>query len=95
MQKNQLNNNTTSEPLWIPMRLNDVHPEIIKVVNSIIEKIPDLPLSFNRILEKITDEDSSLEELVELVSSDPMLVSNILKVVNSSYYGLRHKTRVK
>ena len=92
MQKNQLNNNTTSEQLWTPMRLNDVHQETLKVVNSIIDQIPDLPLSVNRILEKITDEDSSLEELVGLVSSDPMLVSNILKVVNSSYYGLRHKT---
>ena len=92
IRKNQLNNNITSESLWTPMRLNDVHQETIKVVNSIIDKIPDLPLSVSKIIEMISDEDSTLEELVEVVSSDPMLVSNILKVVNSSYYGLRHKT---
>jgi len=74
------------------MRLNDVHPETIKVVNSVIDKIPDLPLSVSEILRMVSDEDSNLEELVEMVSSDPMLVSNILKVVNSSYYGLSHKT---
>lgn len=92
MQKNQLNNNITPKPLWIPMRLDDVLPETIKVVNSVINQTPDLPLSVTKVLKMVSDEDSNLEELVKMVSSDPMLVSNILKVVNSSYYGLRHKT---
>ncbi len=74
------------------MRPDDVFPETINIVNSVIDKTPDLPLSVTKILNVVSDEERNLEELVELVSSDPMLVSNILKVVNSSYYGLRHKT---
>ena len=92
MQKSELKNPAGSNHVWLPLRLNEVPPETIKVVNTVIDQIPDLPLSFNKIIELASDEDSDLGKLVELISSDPMLVSNILRVVNSSYYGLRHKT---
>jgi HD-like signal output (HDOD) protein len=78
--------------IWTPLRTNNVLPEILKVVSSVFEQIPNLPLSINKIIEMATDEDSSLDKLVELVSTDPILVSNILSVVNSSYYGLNRRT---
>lgn len=92
MQKSELKNPAGSNHVWFPLRLNEVPPETIKVVNTVIDQIPDLPLSVNKIIELASDEDCDLGKLVELVSSDPMLVSNILRVVNSSYYGLSHKT---
>ena len=92
MQKSELKNPEGSNHVWLPLRLNEVSPETIKVVNTVIDQIPDLPLSVNKIIELASDEDCDLGKLVELVSSDPMLVSNILRVVNSSYYGLSHKT---
>ncbi len=81
-----------SEHIWTPIRYDEVSPEIKKVVNSVIDQVPDLPLSVNRIIEMTSDEDTNFKELVEVISSDPAIVSNILKVVNSSYYGLKKKT---
>ena len=92
MQKNESKNLAGSDHIWLPLRLNEIPQETIKVVNTVIDQIPDLPLSVNKIIEMASDEDCDLGKLVELVSSDPMLVSNILRVVNSSYYGLSHKT---
>ena len=80
MQKSELKNPVSSNHVWLPLRLNEVPPETIKVVNTVIDQIPDLPLSFNKIIELASDEDSDLGKLVELISSDPMLVSKINKI---------------
>jgi len=91
-QKSELKNPAGSDHVWLPLHFDEVPSETIKVVNTVIDKIPDLPLSVNKIIEMASDENCDLGKFVELVSSDPMLVSNILRVVNSSYYGLSHKT---
>ncbi|MFC1538712.1 HDOD domain-containing protein [Candidatus Latescibacterota bacterium] len=83
---------TDSVTSWKPMRLKDVPPNILEIVHTVVDKLPDLPLSVNKIIEMASDDECDLGELVELVSSDITLVSNILKIVNSSYYGLSHKT---
>lgn len=77
---------------WTPLVTGDIEPEVMNIVSEILNEIPELPLSVNKIIELVSDEDASLGQLVDLISSDPALVSNILRVVNSSYYGLRHKT---
>ena len=83
---------TGSDTNWQPVRREDVPPQTMEIVQAVVDKLPDLPLSVNKIIEMAADDDTDMGELVELVSSDPTLVSNILRVVNSSYYGLSHKT---
>ncbi len=54
-------------------------------------KLPSLPQILTRIL-KIMNEDSvNVSEISKLVSVDVALTAQILKIVNSAYFGLRHK----
>jgi len=92
MAEDKLTNNGNDDHLWAPLRPDDISLEIKKLVSAVIEKTPEMPLSVQKIIEKASNSETDLEELVELISLDPVLVSSILKVVNSSYYGLSHKT---
>ena len=92
MAEDKLTNNGNDDHLWTPLRLDDIAPEIMKLISDVIEKAPDMPLSVQQIIEKASNSETDLEELVALIASDPVLVSSILKAVNSSYYGLSHKT---
>ena len=87
-----MNDNTAPQHIWVPLRYNEVSPETIKVINAFVDKMPDLPLCVKKAIDIASDEKSNLDELVSLVSSDPVIVANILRIVNSSYYGLSHKT---
>ena len=51
MQKSELKNPAGSDHVWLPLRLNEVPPETIKVVNTVVDQIPDFPLSVNKIIE--------------------------------------------
>lgn len=81
-----------SENLWTPILPREIPPMTLKIVNAIIDRIPELPLSVQKVIELSSNEESKLEDIVNVIASDPALVSSILKVVNSSYYGLSHKT---
>ena len=92
MTENEITKNGNDGDVWVPLRPDDIPPDTKKVISAVIDKTPDMPLSVHQIIEKASNNETDLEELVELISSDPVLVSSILKVVNSSYYGLSHKT---
>ncbi len=92
MTEDKLTENSNHDNIWTPLRSNDISSEIKDLIGDVIEKIPDMPLSVQQIIEKAANSETDLEELVGLISSDPVLVSSILQVVNSSYYGLSHKT---
>jgi HD-like signal output (HDOD) protein len=74
-----------------PLRMDDVEPRTMKIVEDFIESIPDLPIHVHGILKVVSDIDSDAKEIARLASSDPALVSKILKAVNSSYFGLSRK----
>ena len=86
-----MTNNVSSDNIWVPLRPDEVPSETMKVVNTVVEQIPELSHSAHKIIEMASDVESVLQELVEQISSDPVLVSNILKEINSSYYGLKRK----
>ncbi len=77
--------------VWIPLRDQDVPPDTMKVVEAVIEYVPELPASVGQVIEMTSNEKSNMNELVRIISSDPIMVSKILKIVNSSYYGLSRK----
>ena len=77
--------------IWIPQRMKEMNPEMIQMVKSVLDLIPDLPVSVHRIIQMTSDQKTSTKEIAEIASSDPVLVSNILMMVNSSYYGMRRK----
>ena len=77
--------------VWIPRTRKDLNPETIKLVNKVIDKIPQLPVSVQKIIEMASDMDIGARELAEVALTDPVLSSNILTLVNSSYYGLNRR----
>jgi putative nucleotidyltransferase with HDIG domain len=56
-----------------------------------IEHLPTLPEVITRILSMVEDADSSIQRISEVVGQDQSLVASILRMVNSPYYGLRHR----
>lgn len=56
------------------------------LVQSIVKRIPRLPLSTSELLAALTADDSSASRVTDLVSQDPALTSLLLKVINSSQY---------
>ncbi|MCE5249127.1 HDOD domain-containing protein [bacterium] len=75
----------------LPHNRSNLSQEKIRIINSVLNKIPQLSLSVRKIIEMASDKDVDSKELVEVASSDPVLASKILMMVNSSYYGLNHK----
>jgi len=80
-----------ADEIWIPQIRTNLSPEKIRIINSVLAKIPKLSLSVQKIVDMASDKNVDSKELVEVASSDPVLASKILMMVNSSYYGLNHK----
>lgn len=81
-----------SDGIWVPLRTEDVKPETLKVVDTVLDKIPKLPVSVRKIMSLESQENTDIKEIAKIVSTDPVLTSTILRAVNSTYYGLSHKT---
>jgi HD-like signal output (HDOD) protein len=62
-----------------------------EMIQSVIRKIPRLPVYANRLSVLLLDENVSTRQVAEIAKSDPSLVSVVLKTVNSAYYGFRGK----
>ncbi|HUT62890.1 MAG TPA: HDOD domain-containing protein [Anaerolineae bacterium] len=76
---------------WIPLQIGDIDPTTVEIIETLVNQIPDLPVSVQKILQSVYDEKSKIKEIADIVASDPVLTSRILRVVNSTYYGLREK----
>lgn len=76
---------------WIPLRTRDIEPATVEIIETLLNQIPDLPVSVQKILQSVYDEKIEIKEVADIVASDPVLTSRILQVVNSTYYGLREK----
>jgi len=54
-------------------------------------RIKTLPHVALRLSKLISDENSAIRDLEEVIRLDPTLVLRVLRVVNSPYYGLKHR----
>jgi len=66
---------------------------ISDVETQLLEKseIPHIPAIISRIIKMASDEEVSAGKLAAEIQNEPALVIKILKIVNSSYYGMRHR----
>ena len=56
-----------------------------------VKNLPTLPQVAIHLLQLLNDPDSSIEDVNGVMSKAPSLAATVLRIVNSSYYGLRHK----
>lgn len=80
------------DKLWLPQDRKSLSAETLRKANDILDRIPQLSLYVQKIIEMARDEKVDSVRLSEVASSDPVLASKILMMVNSTYYGLSHKT---
>jgi len=85
-------NKNMTEDRWVPMRAEDVDSDNLRLVTSMIDLFPNLPVHVHEILRIVSDYESNSKEVEKLASSDPVMASKILNAVNSAYYGLAKKT---
>ena len=62
-----------------------------ELAQTVIQKIPKLPIATIGLLNKLLDDSTSTNEVVELVKSDPSLTSVLLKTLNSADYNFEEK----
>ena len=62
-----------------------------EMIQSILTKIPRLPMFTTQIAMMLFDENVSTRQIAEKAKLDPSLVSAVLKTVNSAYYGFQHR----
>ena len=85
------NGGKTGDIPWAPLRMKDLKPEDMKRVRTVLDNIPELPMSVHQVIKMTSDPKASSKQIADIASSDPVLVSHILMMVNSSYYGMSRK----
>lgn len=64
--------------------------KVIKVVSN-LKSLPAMPATYQRVIDLISRPDSSLRQVGKVIASDIGMSAKMLQVVNSAYYGLRHR----
>ncbi|MBN1101905.1 MAG: HDOD domain-containing protein [Deltaproteobacteria bacterium] len=62
-----------------------------ETVQTLLKKIPKLPVFASSLAVKLLEEEVSAAEIADMVKGDPSLVGVVLKTVNSPYYGFQKK----
>jgi HD-like signal output (HDOD) protein len=62
-----------------------------EMIQSIINKVPKLPVFASTLTHKLLGGGTSLKEISKMIQADPSLVGLVLKTLNSSYYGFHKK----
>ncbi|MFC1737268.1 HDOD domain-containing protein, partial [Candidatus Hydrogenedentota bacterium] len=63
-------------------------------LESILEEtvnLPSLPSVVTRVIDMASDPGASLSEVAKVIMGDPSLSLKVVKLVNSAFYGMRHK----
>jgi len=68
------------------LRISDREKQLLEK-----SEIPHIPAIISRIIKMASDEEVSAGKLAAAIQKEPALVVKILKIVNSPYYGMRHK----
>jgi len=91
MSKNRNQLHCSTDCGWMPLHSRDIEPATVEIIETLMNQVPELPVSVQKILQSVFDEKIELKRIADIVASDPVLTSRILQVVNSTYYGLREK----
>ncbi|MFW5443127.1 MAG: HDOD domain-containing protein [Methylococcaceae bacterium] len=59
---------------------------------AFVKTMPAFPKSVQKVVQLTSDINTSAKDIVQVIESDPVMTIKILKVINSSFYGLPHKT---
>jgi HD-like signal output (HDOD) protein len=60
-------------------------------IKEMLAKVPRLPPYANKLSSILQETNSSTRTIVEIARQDPSLTAAVMKIINSPYYGLRHK----
>jgi HD-like signal output (HDOD) protein len=56
-----------------------------------MDRLPSLPDLYHKMVEKMADPECSIDEIGDLIARDISMTARILKLVNSAFFGLRHR----
>jgi HD-like signal output (HDOD) protein len=65
-----------------------MNPDLFKIINAKIDKMPPLSPSVEKILEIANNPMADPRDLDKVISMDPVLTGRVLKLVNSAYFSL-------
>ena len=82
---------TNSEPSQAVTTTQPQDNAFIKTAVANIQELPTLNEIASELLRLLGDPASSIKDLDKVMRRDPSLAAMILKIVNSSYYGVRHR----
>jgi putative nucleotidyltransferase with HDIG domain len=68
-----------------------LHDGATRDVISAIDRLPAVPQVYWQIEQAVAQANISLEQVAEIVAQDASLVAKILQIVNSAFFGLRHR----
>lgn len=68
-----------------------LHNSKIAEVVSKMEHLPAMPALYIKLKRLLADKNSSLKEISDLISMDVSITAKILQLVNSAFFGLRHR----
>jgi HD-like signal output (HDOD) protein len=60
-------------------------------IKDMLAKVPRLPPYANKLSAILQETNTSTRAIVEIARQDPSLTASVMKIINSPYYGLRHK----
>lgn len=60
-------------------------------IKEMLAKVPRLPPYASKLSGILQETSTSTKTIVEIARQDPSLTASVMKVINSPYYGLRHK----
>jgi putative nucleotidyltransferase with HDIG domain len=63
----------------------------VREIASRVETLPSLPSILMEVLELANDAETKASDFEEIIRKDQALVAKVLKLVNSPFFGLRHK----
>ena len=63
----------------------------LKRLVSQLRCVPSLPTLYAELMREMRSEDASLEKAGEIITRDPGMTAKIMQLVNSAFFGLRHR----
>ena len=60
-------------------------------IKEMLAKVPRLPPYASKLSGIMQESNTSTRTIVEIAKQDPSLTASVMKIINSPYYGLRHK----
>ena len=65
-------------------------PSLVRLVSG-LDRLPAVPSLYSQVVSLVTDPDTSLQDVGEVIEQDTAMSAKVLQLVNSSFFGLRHR----